>query len=802
MIGFRNRNPYFPGKEPYMRLLLALLVLPLTLFCQPELTIPEIMQGEQFVGHAPTNFRWSLDSKTIYFDWNPTNDTLDATFRVDARGGDIEKCTLEELRELPSWGGNWDQDYERYVYSKNGDLFLYTASDAGTKQLTNTVSSERSPRFSGDGTQLIYQSGNNLFAHRLADGYTEQLTNFVQRKRSESSDPKGYKGYLQQEATALSEILQERKATREARTRQREALEPKRPVEIPYGGKRVGNLVSSPDGRFVNYRLTSLASERTEVPQFVTEDGFVEMESARSKVGSPQSSSQSWIYDRQRDTFYEVTVDNLPDIRRKPVYQKQYHEGEEEWVDTTKAARKVIIHGPYWNEDGSRAAMVVRSLDNKDRWITLLDPEAGTLHTIEHQHDTAWIGGPGISSWNFSGGVIGWLPDNLSLYYQSEETGYSHLYRYDTQTNERRALTSGEWEVQLVRLSRDGQSFYIQANRVSPHEQHYYQLDIASATLTQLTVEAGGHNVVLSPDEQYLADRFSYSNAPWELYVQAARAGAERRRITRSTTTAFDAYPWRQPQIVRFTANDGVEVPARLYQPEVGSEGGPAVIFVHGAGYLQNVHRWWSSYYREYLFHNLLVDAGYTVLDIDYRASAGYGRDWRTAIYRHMGGRDLQDQVDGANYLVEELGIDPDRIGIYGGSYGGFITLMALFNHPGTFKAGAALRSVTDWAHYNHGYTSNILNTPVEDKIAFERSSPIYFAEGLEDRLLILHGMVDDNVQFQDVVRLAQRLIELGKDHWEFAVFPLEPHGFREPSSWADEYRRIFELFESTIGLD
>jgi dipeptidyl aminopeptidase/acylaminoacyl peptidase len=199
------------------------------------------------------------------------------------------------------------------------------------------------------------------------------------------------------------------------------------------------------------------------------------------------------------------------------------------------------------------------------------------------------------------------------------------------------------------------------------------------------------------------------------------------------------------------------------------------------------------------MFHNILVDNGYTVLDIDYRASDGYGRDWRTGIYRHMGGKDLSDQVDGAKFLADKYRIDPNKIGIYGGSYGGFITLMGLFTSPGTFKAGAALRSVTDWAHYNHGYTSNILNTPAEDPIAYKRSSPIYFAEGLQDELLILHGMIDTNVQFQDVVRLAQRLIELGKDHWEFAVFPLESHGFVEPTSWTDEYKRIFELFQTQL---
>jgi dipeptidyl aminopeptidase/acylaminoacyl peptidase len=164
-----------------------------------------------------------------------------------------------------------------------------------------------------------------------------------------------------------------------------------------------------------------------------------------------------------------------------------------------------------------------------------------------------------------------------------------------------------------------------------------------------------------------------------------------------------------------------------------------------------------------------------------------------------MGGKDLSDQVDGAKYLMQQHGVEAGRIGIYGGSYGGFITLMALFNQGDLFTSGAALRSVTDWAHYNHGYTANILNTPEEDPIAYRRSSPIYFAEGLKGNLLIAHGMLDVNVHFQDVVRLSQRLIELKKDNWEMAVYPIEDHGFVTPSSWTDEYKRILKLFNNTL---
>ncbi len=300
---------------------------------------------------------------------------------------------------------------------------------------------------------------------------------------------------------------------------------------------------------------------------------------------------------------------------------------------------------------------------------------------------------------------------------------------------------------------------------------------------------------MVSPDGKTIADLYSYANRPTEVHVSGVR-------VTTSHAPEFATYPWLDVPIVHFPARDGKSVPARIYKP-ANWNGGPAVIFVHGAGYLQNVHRGWSSYYREYMFHHLLMERGYLVLDIDYRASAGYGRDWRTAIYRHMGGVDLNDHVDGAKWLTSEHEVDPKRIGIYGGSYGGFITLMALFTTPDVFAAGAALRPVTDWAHYNHPYTSNILNTPQGDPEAHRKSSPIYFAEGLKGHLLICHGMIDVNVHFQDTVRLAQRLIELRKENWEVAMYPLEDHSFVEATSWADEYRADFEVVrgDAEVGV-
>ncbi|MBV6655447.1 MAG: prolyl oligopeptidase family serine peptidase, partial [Mameliella sp.] len=657
-------------------------------------------------------------------------------------------------------------------------------------QLTYTNQRESSPSFSKNGQQIIFISDGNLFAWHLKAHRLEQLSYFKSgRDKSGNGGLSDQAQWLENQQMELFEVLRWRTAQNDLRNDQRQQLRGN-PKSTFMGRKNWYNHQLSPDQRYVTVQLQERAeSQRTQVPLFVDPTGYLNIESARSKVGHPQDTYEMGIYDRERDTFYVVSTVELEGIFDKPLFRSVVY------GDTSKGyeqPRPTIIHGPVFSSEG-RALVTVRSMDNKTRWIAEVDLEMGALNQIDRQQDDAWIGGPGISGWNFSMGTLGWL-DESNVYFQSEDSGYAHLYAHDLESGETRALTKGAFEIRSVSLSRDKQTFFVMANAESPFEQHFYHLPVNGGRLQKITDAPGKYQVEISPDESTLAIRYSYSNQPWELFLMENQAGSQMRQITVSTTAEFAAYPWREPEIVHFKARDGEQVAARLYQPSQGSKSGKAVLFVHGAGYLQNVHRWWSSYYREYMFHNILVDNGFTVLDIDYRGSDGYGRDWRTGIYRHMGGKDLSDHLDGANYLVNELGVDPDRIGIYGGSYGGFITLMALFTAPGTFECGAALRSVTDWAHYNHPYTSNILNEPLLDSIAFRQSSPIYFAEGLEDRLLILHGMVDDNVQFQDVARLSQRLIELGKEDWEMAVYPVEPHGFREPSSWTDEYRRIFKL--------
>ncbi|MCY1723505.1 prolyl oligopeptidase family serine peptidase [Prolixibacteraceae bacterium Z1-6] len=764
------------------------------------LTIETIMQDPaKWIGTSPEAISWSEDGKTIYFDWNQDQDTLSSLYSYALKTKNISKVELNEKLKLPARYGDYNSNRTQKVYTRDGNIYLLDCKTGNIKQLTNWMDDVSSAQFVLNDSEISFIKDNNLFTIDPENGLISQLTNFVSGNEKPEKKSSTQKKWLEHQQKELFVVLNERETQNKARNNRRETEKVEQPLKIYTGKNRVSNISLSPTGKFVIYSLYDRADGKsTSVTNYVTESGYTEEQQARVKVGSPQGSVEMGIFDAARNKLIKIGKSQIPGLKDLPDYLKDYPERMPKEGDVIED-REINLFGPLWNDTEDLAVVVALSQDNKDRWILLLDPATGYLEVLDRQRDEAWIGGPGIDGWSQSTGKLGWMPDGESVWFHSEESGYSHLYAVNIKTKKKTTLTNGAFEVSEAFISKDKKHFYFSANKIHPGVKHFYKMPVWGGNLTQITSFEGGNEITISPDEKYIAIRHSTANKPWELYLQENKPGAEATQLTKSTTDKFNAYPWRTPEYVTFTAEDGAVVHARLYRPESPEKQGPAVIFAHGAGYLQNAHKWWSSYFREYQFHNFLADNGYTVLDIDYRASAGYGRNWRTGIYRWMGGKDLSDNVDGAGFLVEKYDVSPQRIGLYGGSYGGFITLMALFNHPDVFKAGAALRSVTDWAHYNHGYTSNILNTPVEDSIAFIRSSPIYFVEGLEGALLMCHGMVDDNVHFQDIVRLTQRLIELGKENWELAVYPVEPHGFREPSSWTDEYKRIYKLFEKNL---
>ncbi len=758
------------------------------------LKLNEIMKGNEFIGFQPENIRWSIDGKTILFDWNPNNEVGNSTYIYSLDSKKYSKASKEDLINQFE-ADELQRNFQVYYFAIEGALIEYDLITKKNKIIYQTRDPISNIQRVNNSENVYFQQNNNLYLYDNFNKNIKQITNFILdkipiQKATDST-------FLIQQQDELFQFIKDKKTRNEwseNQNRTRYSFPSKHYIEKG----ELNNLQISANGKFVTFRIHFQAEEKTtHIENFISTDGRTYTSHARPKVSNNDPNNKLGIYNIISDSVYFVDFSTLSNIRSKPSYLAEYKDTLKKYLTD----RNLIPHSLHFSKNGLYSVVDVRSYDNKDRWIVNINLIDGKINELETQHDEAWIGGPGISEWNESEGVLNFLNDGETIYFQSEITGYSHLYTLNLKTKIKQQLTFGKYEIHDVKLSKDGKIFYLTSNKLHSGNREFYSLEISSKQLKPILTQEGAHQITLSPDEKTLAIRYSSKNKPWELYIAPNIANSKMLQLTKSTSKQFDSYPWRKPETVTFKGSDGVDVYARVYSPSDSIKNKAAVIFVHGAGYLQNAHNYWSSYYREYMFHNLLSDNGFTIIDIDYRASEGYGRDYRTAIYRHMGGQDLQDQIAGKKYLVEKMGIDSNRVGIYGGSYGGFITLMSMLATPKNFPCGAALRSVTDWAHYNHEYTSNILNYPDTDPNSYKKSSPIYFANNLEGKLLILHGMVDDNVQFQDVVRLSQRFIELEKTNWELAIFPVEAHGFKESYSWNDEYRRIYDLFYEELVL-
>ena len=770
---------------------------------QFALTVDNIMRGPALVGFEPAQPQWSYDGARIYFQWKQHSDKEDApmdTYAANRDGSGLRKLTDAEVRDLPAAFGDTSKDKRFTAYAKSDDLFVIDNTNGKIQRLTKTSDVEANPHFLPDGNRIWFTRGGNVYVMSVDSGSLVEMSDIHPPAETGTQAPAaggrgggrgqgrgqtgGGRGGADQPASAsqdllkkeqrdLIEVVRERVAAHDEAEAKRKAEPGQRKPFHLTGRQTVRDLQLSPDEQYVFATVVEPATAKpTIVPNYISDSGYVEDINGRSNVGDLQGTTRIAILSTAT--------------------------GDVTWVDhgqhktASGQDRDIQLGMPVWSDDGTKAVIAGRSTDFKDRWIFALDPATGKTRELAHDHDDAWIGGPGANT-------LGWMKNDREIYFQSERTGFSHLYAVPFDGGEARALTSGKWEVLNVRQSRDKSKFYLTASKEGPFDQYLYEMPAEGGELTRLTNEPGKHATTISPDDRTIADLYSYTNKPTELFVRENKPGAPATRVTTSPAPEFLQFKWLDVPIVMVPARDGVKVPARLFKPANFKKGGPGVVFVHGSGYLQNVDHKWSTYYHEYMFDHILMERGFTVIDVDYRGSAGYGRDWRTAVYEHMGGKDLDDIVDAAKYLAAEHGVDPKKIGLYGGSYGGFITLMAMFTQPDVFAAGAALRPVSDWALYNHGYTASILNTPQTDPDAYRKSSPIYFVEGLKGALLICHGMVDTNVEFVDSVRLVQRLIELRKENWSIAPYPVEDHGFRQPTSWADEYKRILALFEKNL---
>ncbi|WP_339720219.1 prolyl oligopeptidase family serine peptidase [uncultured Paraglaciecola sp.] len=773
------------------------------------LTLEKIMADPDWMGRQPTSAYWSDNSQSVYYQQKQQGSLESDLWERPLKGAgngtkiDLSKLHLHAYKKRVL---NHNKDQAAWVFE--GNIFVKNLSNNKLKQLTKDNRQPNNLMFLTDG-RLSFQSGNAIYAIHPEQGLYEQLITW--QFADEPTAVEAPEDYIAEQQQQLIEVVALKRQQKKLRYQKEQTLAEQNntlaPADFyfPEGNKTV-KVSLSPNGKWLVLveQVSSGGRDNTDImPNYINEDGRVAADDVRQRVADAAPSQQSiWLVNLENRSKRKLSYSSLPGYNEDVLegVKRENAEAKGETYTVNRLPRDISLMDDWywsqsaiqWHNNGENVAIMLEAWDNKDRWLTTVNMKEATLVSQHRLHDDAWV--------NYKFNSFGWLRNTTDLYYLSEETGYSHLYIKPLDAPAR-AITYGNYEVDALTLTSDDRFMYFKGNKKHPGIYEIYRVDLHNNTLEAMTNLNGMTDYQLSPDEQALLLTHSSLVQPPELYVQSV-SKAPLQQLTQTTSQAFLEMDWLAPDIVPIkSSHTDQPIYSRVYSPRNKRPGQKfkAVVFNHGAGYLQNSHLGWSGYFREFMFHNLLVQQGYVVLDMDYRASAGYGRDWRTAIYRQMGTPEIQDLQDGVDWLVNNLDVDPQRVGTYGGSYGGFMTFMALFNSPDLFQAGAALRPVSDWAHYNHGYTSNILNTPDIDPIAYERSSPIYFAEGLQKPLLINAPMVDSNVFFVDVVRLVQRLIELEKQNFETAIYPVESHGFVQPSSWLDEYRRIYKLFETYL---
>ena len=681
--------------------------------------------------------------------------------RDEARTGEqreervMQRDTAQQAREQSVSGIEWSPDGRRLLFSKSGDLYIVASDGASQpRRLTSTAAVEGGARWLADSRRILYQTSGNLFI-------------------------------IDVDQAAIIQI------TREGSSGNTNAQQTSGGSPIP-SGQTVSGAQASNDGSRVAYIVSDTSKQRAlVVPDYTGE--FVTAPTVR----------RGWAEQRVQ----------ISDTSGAPASTVIIKLPAQDGVS--------YIRSINWTPNDTSLVVDRIDRDTKRRQIFLASATDGSSTLLDQETDAKWVAQ--LSR------MVEVSPKGDQLLLASERDGYNHLYlmplkplvvNTPTKTGDTaaptdtpsvvRQLTRGPWEVSWAKWHADGERIIYSSTEGSTAERHLYTINVRDGKATRLPTARGMNtDPQLSKDTETILYEHSEWNVPNDLYALRVCTGCgqspEPVRLTDTVPARFKQMAWARPQFIEYKAKDGQRVRARLYLPPRfdKSKKHPAVLFVHGAGYLQNVINGWNNYYREQMFNHILTERGYVVLDVDYRGSAGYGRDWRTDVYDFLGGLDFQDHLDGIDHIVKNYGVDQARVGMYGGSYGGFMAEMAAMRAPERIACAAALRPVADWKNYyasSPTYTTERLGFPDKNKEAYRRSSPITYADQLRRPLLILHGMVDDNVHFQDSVQLIQKLIELGKtDYFDVMFYPKENHAFTRAESWTDEYERILRFFDQHL---
>ncbi len=704
------------------------------------LTIDRLYSLPWLIGTKPQSPHWSPDSQRLAFLWNDEGTNFYDVWMTDTTSAKPVRVTSMPRPESPLHPGTDIAKLEQVALAEN---------ERGVSSVSWTP----------DGKQLIFNFHGHLY--RVLPGSSpERLLDSTGTQSHETLSPRGNRiAYLSSGDLWVAALDHNSTPNKIYSTRKKDV----RATEFQW----------SSDGKQL---------------------AFVEADASHVPVrGIPNYLGEETTLDNVKRPFPGEPSEG----RRLGIVSADG--GEVRWADLGDDPLDLIF-GFAWSPDSNALLVDKSDLYIKDRRLLLVNPETGRSTILVRERDPKNV----TAEW-----WADWAPDGHGIYFISDRDNDYHVYyqalRAGAADSEPKRITSGDWAVFSASISSAAKALLILSNQGKPEERQLFRVPLAGGPPQPITQQAGTHAPVVSPDGRFIADIFSSDSQSPDLYLQEIaleEISAGVRRVTHSPLPEFAQYHWVTARYVTFrNVKDGTPLHARLTLPPNfdRTKKYPAIL---GSVYSNAAHNQWGGriFHPTWGLDQFLAQQGYVIMNVDISGSSGYGKLFRQRIGQDYGGVDVEDLYSGVKYLVAQGFVDPKRIGIWGSSYGGLLTCMSLFTKPGVYQAGVAGAPATILFHALTGEMRTML-APQDHMEQYAKSSAFLKSGGLQDHLMIIHGMKDEIVLFKDSVTLEQRLILQGKDITLVAL-PNAPHGWDTEGLAQTRYafHKLVDYFEKYLG--
>jgi dipeptidyl-peptidase-4 len=444
--------------------------------------------------------------------------------------------------------------------------------------------------------------------------------------------------------------------------------------------------------------------------------------------------------------------------------------GDIRWIDTYKyQPADMLISRVAWTPDSKKVVFQAQNREQTFLDLNFADAREGKSTTIIHETSKAWVG--------INENPI-WLSDG-SFLWASERNGWEHLYHYSAAGKLLRQVTDGKWEVRSIQgVDHQNGLIYFTGTQHSHIAPQGYRIHLDGTGLKRLTPTEGTHRIDVSPAHNFFLDFWSDLKTPSQVRLYDS-VGTLVRVISENKVDALKQYKLGTTELLQVKTRDGFVMEAMMIKPPDFDprKKYPVLSFTYGGPHAPQVRNAWGS--TTYMWHQMLAQKGYIIWVCDNRTASGKGLESTWPVYKNFGELELRDIEDGLTWLKGQSYVDGSRIGIWGWSYGGFMTSYAL-THSKSFKIGIAGGSVTDWRDYDSIYTERYMQTPQNNPEGYKKSSPVHAAKDLHGKLLLIHGAIDDNVHMQNTIQFVYELQKAGKQ-FELMLYPKSRHGVTDP---------------------